>query len=181
MLALLDVLGHERVDVLGVSWGGGLAQQFAWTARRALPQARAGRDRHRHADGARPSPRPRADGHPAPLHRPRLPAAASRRDIYGGSARHDPESPARLLHTHSRGPGRAAATHYQLLAAAGWTSIPFLPLLRQPTLVLTGDDDPIIPTVNGRLLAALIRRTPGCTSTAAATSNSSPDPNASPR
>jgi len=33
MLALLDVLGHERVDVLGVSWGGGVAQQFAWTTR----------------------------------------------------------------------------------------------------------------------------------------------------
>jgi pimeloyl-ACP methyl ester carboxylesterase len=47
---------------------------------------------------------------------------------------------------------------FQLLAAAGWTSVPFLPLLRQPTLVLTGDDDPIIPVVNGRLLAALIRR-----------------------
>ena len=45
---------------------------------------------------------------------------------------------------------------FQLLAAAGWTSIPFLPLLRQPTLVLTGDDDPIIPVVNGHLLAALI-------------------------
>jgi len=30
--------------------------------------------------------------------------------------------------------------------------------LRQPTLVLTGDDDPLIPTVNGRLLAALIPR-----------------------
>src|SRR5919198_6553086 len=27
---LLDQLGHERVDVLGVSWGGALAQQFAY-------------------------------------------------------------------------------------------------------------------------------------------------------
>src|SRR5919204_4094047 len=27
---LLDQLGHERVDVLGVSWGGALAQQFAF-------------------------------------------------------------------------------------------------------------------------------------------------------
>ncbi|MCE0768228.1 alpha/beta hydrolase [Pseudonocardia kujensis] len=30
--------------------------------------------------------------------------------------------------------------------------------MRQPTLVLTGDDDPVIPTINGRLLAALIPR-----------------------
>ena len=26
---LLDQLGHQRADVLGISWGGGLAQQFA--------------------------------------------------------------------------------------------------------------------------------------------------------
>ncbi|HTQ90903.1 MAG TPA: alpha/beta fold hydrolase, partial [Streptosporangiaceae bacterium] len=26
---LLDQLGHEQADVLGISWGGGLAQQFA--------------------------------------------------------------------------------------------------------------------------------------------------------
>ena len=38
----------------------------------------------------------------------------------------------------------------------GWTSIPWLPRLSVPTLVMTGDDDPIIPTVNGRILASLI-------------------------
>ena len=27
---MLDQLGHEQVDVLGVSWGGALAQQFAF-------------------------------------------------------------------------------------------------------------------------------------------------------
>src|SRR5499433_910504 len=30
---LLDQLGHEQVDVLGVSWGGALAQQFAFQQR----------------------------------------------------------------------------------------------------------------------------------------------------
>src|SRR5207245_8228201 len=32
---MLDVLGHQEVDVLGISWGGALAQQFAhqYTAR----------------------------------------------------------------------------------------------------------------------------------------------------
>src|SRR5260221_13318521 len=37
---MLDALGYKRVDVLGISWGGGLAQQFAmqhpWRCRRLI-------------------------------------------------------------------------------------------------------------------------------------------------
>jgi pimeloyl-ACP methyl ester carboxylesterase len=44
----------------------------------------------------------------------------------------------------------------QLYAIAGWTSLPWLPRLRPPTLVLAGDDDPIVPLVNGRILHRLI-------------------------
>jgi pimeloyl-ACP methyl ester carboxylesterase len=39
---------------------------------------------------------------------------------------------------------------------AGWSSLPFLGLISQPTLVMGGDDDPIIPTVNARIQACLI-------------------------
>jgi pimeloyl-ACP methyl ester carboxylesterase len=45
---------------------------------------------------------------------------------------------------------------YQLTAGAAWTSLPFLPGLRQPTLVMAGDDDPLIPLVNARLMRLLI-------------------------
>ena len=38
------------------------------------------------------------------------------------------------------------------------TSLPFLPLIRQPTLILSGDDDPLIPLANARLMNALIPR-----------------------
>jgi pimeloyl-ACP methyl ester carboxylesterase len=41
---------------------------------------------------------------------------------------------------------------------AGWTTLPLLPLLRPPTLVLAGDDDPLIPPVNGRIMHRLIPR-----------------------
>ena len=156
MLALLDVLGHDRVDVLGVSWGGALAQQFAWTAgercRRLVLVAT--------SPGTLMVP-----GHPRVLAHMATPRRYTDSDflrrvaphIYGGTARHDPDVPTRLLHPHTRA-GVRRGYAFQLLAAAGWTSVPFLPLLRQPTLVLTGDDDPIIPVINGYLLAALIRR-----------------------
>jgi pimeloyl-ACP methyl ester carboxylesterase len=36
------------------------------------------------------------------------------------------------------------------------TSLPWLRTLRQPTLVLAGDDDPIVPLVNARILAVCI-------------------------
>ena len=45
---------------------------------------------------------------------------------------------------------------YQLAAGAAWTSLPFLPLLRQQTLIMSGDDDPIIPLANARLMHRLI-------------------------
>lgn len=45
---------------------------------------------------------------------------------------------------------------YQLAAGAGWTSFPWLPLIRQDTLILAGDDDPIVPLVNARIMARLL-------------------------
>jgi pimeloyl-ACP methyl ester carboxylesterase len=39
---------------------------------------------------------------------------------------------------------------------AGWTSLPWLWSLPHPTLVLMGSDDPLVPPINGRILAGLI-------------------------
>jgi pimeloyl-ACP methyl ester carboxylesterase len=36
---------------------------------------------------------------------------------------------------------------------SGWTSLPWLHRVRQPTLILAGDDDPVIPLANARLMA----------------------------
>jgi poly(3-hydroxyoctanoate) depolymerase len=44
----------------------------------------------------------------------------------------------------------------QIYAISGWTSLPWLRTLRQQTLVLAGDDDPIVPVANGRILARCI-------------------------
>jgi pimeloyl-ACP methyl ester carboxylesterase len=43
-----------------------------------------------------------------------------------------------------------------LYAISGWSSLLWLSRLSQPTLVLAGDDDPIVPLVNGRILARRI-------------------------
>jgi pimeloyl-ACP methyl ester carboxylesterase len=47
---------------------------------------------------------------------------------------------------------------YQLAAIGCWTSLPWLPLIRQPTLILAGDDDPIIPGVNATIMSRLLPR-----------------------
>ncbi len=75
--------------------------------------------------------------------------------LYGGSARTDPDQVSALMHAESR-VGSPRGYLYQLAAGTGWTSLPFLPLIRQPALILSGDDDPIIPLANARLMHTLI-------------------------
>jgi pimeloyl-ACP methyl ester carboxylesterase len=77
-------------------------------------------------------------------------------EIYGGAYRRDPG----LLREHSRHvrAPRGRGYLYQLFAGWGWTSLPWLRTLRQPTLVMHGDDDPIVPLANARILALLIRK-----------------------
>lgn len=75
-------------------------------------------------------------------------------DIYGGVFRNDPTVAERTLR-HVRFSSRRGY-YLQLAAACGWTSLPWLFLLRQPTLVMAGADDPIVPTINARILQWLI-------------------------
>lgn len=152
--ALVDELGHRRFDVLGLSWGGGLAQQLAVQSRRRVRRVVLAAT----GTGALMVPaRPRVLGIMLTPRRHRDADYASRVApiIYGGSMRTDPTRGAELLHaaTHS-GPQRGY--YFQLAACAGWSSLPCLPLLKQPTLILAGDDDPIIPSVNARVLHRLI-------------------------
>ena len=65
-----------------------------------------------------------------------------------------PELAAQLMSGERLGP--TGGYLLQLLAGASWTSLPFLPLIHQPTLVMVGNDDPIIPLVNARIMRALL-------------------------
>lgn len=152
---LLDILGYGKVDVMGVSWGGGLAQQFTIQypkrVRRLVLAATA-------MGGATMLP-----GHPRVLLKminPRryMDKGYMKRvapELYGGDLRHNPDA-INLFTDHARG-GDARGYRYQLLAMLGWTSLPWLWRIRQPTLVLAGNDDPLVPLINARLHAWLLR------------------------
>jgi poly(3-hydroxyalkanoate) depolymerase len=152
---MLDMLGYDgAVDVLGISWGGGVAQHFAVTQRRRCRRLVLVAT----ATGAIMVPaRPEVLVQMATPRRYLDPGYLQRvaPTLYGGSARSEPDRVRALMHDHSR-VGSPRGYLYQLGAGAGWTSVPFLPLLRQPTLILAGDDDPLIPLVNARLLRLLI-------------------------
>ena len=155
MVGLLDELGLSTVDALGVSFGGVLAQQLAHQAPsriRRLVLAATG---------------PGLGGVPASP-RVLLALATPRRytqpdyfrriagQTYGGLARRDPDA---ALHGSLARFAKAPSTLgylAQLYAIAGWTSLPWLGKLRQRTLVIAGDDDPIVPLINARMLARLI-------------------------
>ena len=149
---MLDVLGLGRVDVLGYSFGGGLAQELAYRApervRRLVLCATAP------GLGGSP-PRPMAAlmlASPARYYHPRL-LELSVAHIAGGRTAREPgaldrHAAERLLH-----PPSPIGYAYQLYAVAGWSSLPWLHRVRHRTLVVSGEDDPAVPVRNGRMLA----------------------------
>jgi poly(3-hydroxyalkanoate) depolymerase len=153
--SMVDQLGHDSVDVFGISWGGALAQQLARTRpdrvrRLVLCATMPGW-------GSIPG-RPLALSillSPLRYYSPNYLRRVAP-VLYGGAIAQHPE----LLREHTRlrnsRPPTQLGYQYQLWAVQTWSSIPWLPLLTPPTLVLAGDDDPIIPVANGRLLAGLI-------------------------
>ena len=150
---MLDALGHPVVDILGVSWGGGLAQQFAHQypsrCRRLILVST--------SPGGLSVP-----GKPSVL----IKMLSPRRyldpaylvsivsTLYGDAFRQNPD----LAQSHAQLIKASHPLGYfgQLLAAVGWTSLPWLHQIRQPTLILAGKDDVIVPPINARIMARLI-------------------------
>jgi pimeloyl-ACP methyl ester carboxylesterase len=151
---VLDTVGVEQADVIGYSMGGIVAQQLAADApervrRVVLAGTTCGL-------GAVPGD-PMAMLHllvPARYLSPRI-YARTIGGLVGGRARHDRALVAdlvavRLRHVSIRG--------YlgQMLSLSRWSGLPLLARIPHPTLVVSGDDDPLAPLVNAMLLAHLL-------------------------
>ena len=147
---LLDRLKLKQVDVMGVSWGGAMAQHFALqhpkrTRRLVLCATSAGMIMVPGNVGAlskMANPRRYVDAAFMEKHF---------RTLYGGAL-----GEASGGHIARLKPPSRRGYLYQLLAMLGWTSAPALPFMKKPTLILMGDDDQIVPLANGKILDTLI-------------------------
>ncbi len=143
--------GYELVDVMGVSWGGGPAQQFAWqnrdmTKRLVLCCTTTGVTM--------------VPGNPMALSKMVSPRRYIDKDflaknfetLYGDATDAVGEFSINMI------PPSIKGYLFQLGAMAGWSSLPFIRRIRARTLVLAGDKDHIVPLINGRFLNLMLRR-----------------------
>ena len=146
---LLKRFDVEQVDVMGISWGGAMAQHFTlqhgdMVRRLVLAATTAGMIM--------------VPGNPAALTKmvnPRRYVDAAFmeehfRTLYGGLTGGKNEHISRLTPPTPRG------YMYQLLCMLGWTSVPALPFLKKDVLIMMGDEDQIVPLANGKILESLI-------------------------
>nr|WP_298928398.1 alpha/beta hydrolase [uncultured Erythrobacter sp.] len=150
---LLDQLGVGDVDVMGISWGGGIAQHFAMqhasrTRRLVLIATSAGMLM--------------VPGSPKALTKMANPRRYIDADymlknfetLYGEGLG---KTKGKKGHMSLLKPPSPRGYMYQLMCMLGWTSAPALPfLLKQKTLIMMGDDDAIVPLANGKFLSMLI-------------------------
>jgi poly(3-hydroxyoctanoate) depolymerase len=157
VVELCDALGEAQVDVLGYSWGGVLAQQFAHDApqrvrRLVLASTTPG------LGGRLPSPGVLAlVSSPLPyLSKTYLTAIGPA--VYGGEWRRDGGTAPRELARWLEHSPNLIGHFQQLYAISWWTSLPWLHRVTAPTLVLSGTGDPLVPVQNAYLLARQIPR-----------------------
>jgi len=155
--AVLDDRGVGCTDVIGFSYGGAIAQQLAYeyperVCKLVLAATNCGVGSF--------SPSPRAVAVMAtPL---RFYSSAFfehvAADLYGGVTGRDPARRLNASGARRRVPPSCYGYAMQLLGGCGWSSWSFLPEIPHETLVVCGDDDPLVPLINARMLAARIPR-----------------------
>lgn len=143
---LIERRGWEDLDVMGVSWGGAMAQQFAIQHRKRVKRL---------ILCATTAGVTMIPGHPEALLKMRDPRRYNDpqymrenfQTLYGDDDNEGASSHAMALKApHPRG------YMFQMLAMMGWSSLPFIRFLKMPTLVMMGDRDRIVPLANGHIL-----------------------------
>ena len=152
---ILDALGYPDADVLGVSFGGAVAQELTLAnphrvRRLVLASTMCG------LGGVPGNPvalallaTPLRYWSPAFL---RLTANV----LYGPGTADDEGLLRNQTNARRARPPTMWSYLGQLAAGIGWTSLPWLHRIRKPTLVLSGEADPIVPPINARILAGRI-------------------------
>lgn len=143
-------LGYDEIDVMGVSWGGMLAQEFAYRHPRLVKRL---------VLSATSPGMPMIPGNSGSLVKMVLPqryAAAGAIEIflqglYGGSTRGLGDYAARIR------PPTAQGYLHQLLAIVGWNIVRKLTRVAAETLILMGRDDRLVPPANGQILKFLLK------------------------
>lgn len=153
---LLGRLDLPRIDVLGYSWGGVLAQQLAiqhpHSVRRLVLAGTT------FGLGAVPPNLKVAARMLTPRrYYSREYFAKVAPELYGGRFRHDAGLVNDEANRRIGRPPAVAGYAAQLMAVMSYSSLPGLPFVSAPTLILAGDDDPIVAAANHKVMARLIR------------------------
>lgn len=149
---VLDRLGRDRVDVLGYSLGGVVAQELAHRAPDRV---------NRLVLCATTPGLPSVPPNPLVAALMLTPARYWNRQlaelilpiIAGGRTARDKSALEARLEERLARPPSAVGYLYQLFALSGWSSHAWIGGLRHPALVVHGDRDPVVPLANGRYLA----------------------------
>lgn len=146
---VLDAVGVRRAHALGLSFGGLVAQQLAVHYPQRVDRLVLAST----SSGVLHVP-----GHPSAVLRLLTPWAGSNEDlvrdagsVFGGRLRRQPRLLAQIDFRLPRDPSLYL---HRLSGLSGWWGLPWS--IPHRTLVLTGDDDPIVPPGNSRILAACL-------------------------
>lgn len=148
--SVLESMGYQSINVMGLSWGGALAQQLGYE----FPSLCRNLVLVSTSSGLFSVPAPLAVlskyATPRRLTDPDYMAEIAG-EIYGGKQKSNPEIARRYARNITKCADRGY--YYQLWTITTWTSYPWLGQLQQPTLIVAGNDDPLVPLKNARILA----------------------------
>jgi poly(3-hydroxyalkanoate) depolymerase len=146
---IMSEYGYARHDVMGVSWGGAMAQQYALQYSSRVEHL---------ILAATSAGMLMVPGKLTALTKMMDPRRYLDPDfmlknfkaLYGGTTDGAGGHAGRIV------PPTKTGYFYQLFAMMGWTSAPFLPFMSAKTLIMMGEDDNLVPVANGTILKTLI-------------------------